>query len=231
MSKPVHPVRRSVAACCFPKCDGLGYAITLTCPADRPDASAGPYCAEHGGAARAEREALADWNYAAPESVGGAMRVAAVGARGLQTTERYVVARQLSEAQGGAWLVWLGLGSHMLPVTNAGAKPNRRGGARHRRAVEHGTSGTYSFPSREHAIEAGRLAWTAWLAARVHEIRQARGGTLDWGVPVEPAAEPIVIVLEQHDTRTAWDVAKALPRQAGPGVSIVSGLRPSGEVA
>ncbi len=214
------------------RCGLAGESVSLACPAGRPDATGGPYCPEHGGGVRAEREARADWNFLAPASVGHRGQVLAAGCEGLLTPDRYIVVRQLIEPAGGVWLAWLGLGSAMLEVSNPESAPNRRrGGVRHRRAKDRGLMGTRSFRTREDALRVARDAWARQLAAHVERIRVARGGTLDWGVPVEPAEEPIVIVLEQGEARSAWDLAVVLPRMSRDGLSLVSGLRPSGEVA
>ena len=222
------------------QCPLEGVQIRLRCPAGRPDAVAA-YCAEHGGEARARAVARADWNYLAPESVGGARAVEDAGCQQLQTPEAYVVLRQTPESQGGTWLAWLGLGSLLTPVANpepqvrlrANGQPRVRGGRRHRsgRDGHSRSSGASSFPSRELALTAAEAAWSQRLAARVAEIRAARGGTLDWGTPVEPLEAPVVILLEQGDSRSAWDVAITLPRRSPAGASAITGLRPSGECA
>lgn len=206
--------------------------VRLQCPAGRPDATAA-YCDEHGGEARARAEAERDWNYAAPESVGDAESVQDAGCHCLGTPEAYVVVRQTPENQGGVWLAWLGLGSRLTPVANPepivrlrpDGKPRMRGGNRPQRPG----NGTRSFPSREAALSQARVAWGQGIERRVAEIREARGGTLGWGTPVAPLSEPIEIVLEQGDSRSAWDVAVALPRRAGEGVGFLLGIRPSGE--
>jgi hypothetical protein len=155
---------------------------------------------------------------------------------GLRTQHAYVVIRQVPEEQGGKWLAWRGLGSHMTPVRRyaygAYAKPNRRGGRKHKRAgQETAATGTLSFPSRAAAEEAAIATWRAMTRGDVERIREARGGLLNWGIPVEMLDAPIVIVLEQGDTRSAWDIAVTLERRTRAGLCVISGLRPSGEVA
>jgi hypothetical protein len=86
--------------------------------------------------------------------------------------------------------------------------------------------GGYRFPSREEAESEGRRAWRESVAGHVDEIRQARGGTLEWGVPVHPLADPIVV---DATDRNAWDAATSMPRRAGDGLALISGNRPSGE--
>lgn len=227
------------------QCPLEGVQVRLRCPAGRPDAVSA-YCVEHGGAARARAAAELDWNYLAPESVGGAVDVEHAGCLCLQTPEAYVVLRQTPAEQGGTWLAWLGLGSLLTPVPNpeprpvrlspAGERRSPRGGRRHKRAAslaEHVERGaiTRSFPTRAEAFAAADVAWSARVRARVAEIRAARGGTLEWGTPVEPLEDPIVVVLEQGDSRSAWDVAVTLPRRGRSGVAGLTGLRPSGECA
>src|SRR5690606_1305472 len=188
----------------------------------RPDAVAA-FCDEHGGEARARALAERDWNYVAPESVDD---VEDAGCMGLQTPHAYVVVRQVPPAQGGVWLAWLGLGSFRTSVAHPGGERRPRGGRRQGKCQDRPPT---SFPTRNEALEAARAQWQRGLTARVEEIRRARGGTLAWGTPVEPLEEPIVILLEQGDSRSAWEVATALPRRTRLGIAAVSGLRPSGE--
>jgi hypothetical protein len=208
--------------------------VRLQCPAGRPDTVAS-YCEKHGGKERARQTAERGWNYVAPESVGDAAAVEDAGCTGLQTTEAYVVIRQAREDQGGVWLAWLGLGSMLKPVENpqppvrmqADGRPRTRGGLRRR-----GTGASLcSFPTREAALSTARMLWSKQVQERVQLIRSLRGGTLSWGTPVEPLAEPVVILLEQGDTRSAWDVAERLKARSRAGLAAISGLRPSGECA
>jgi|GEM_PF-4157850 len=205
------------------RCPRTAVEVRLPCPAGRPDATA-CYCEEHGGLARAEREAHADWNYAAPESVGDAGAVLDAGCDCLRTTEAYVVLRQTTQETGGNWLAWLGLGTALTQVPNP--EPRMRRG----RPRTDGR-GQYSFSARVYAEQAAREMWAEGVTRRVAEIRAARGGTLDWGVAVEPLDAPIVILLEQGDERSAWDVAKELTPRSRAGQAMLSGLRPSGECA
>lgn len=206
-------------------CPRLGTEVRLACPAERPDAVA-CYCDEHGGETRARAVAERDWMYVAPECVGGPAEVEQAGTDSLRSTEAYVVVRQTLPATGGKWLAWLGIGSHMVSVVNPRAVPSRRGGRRHRSS---GSDGTKAFPTRVEALEEARKAWSTRVEQRVRDITAVRGGTLCWGTPVEPLDEPILIVLEQGDARTAWDVAETLPRRSREGLYVISGLRPSGE--
>lgn len=218
------------------RCGRPGASVRLACPAGRPDAEGGPYCPEHGGEPRARSEAEREWIYVAPESVGDAAAVALAGQMCLRTQHAYVVIRHVPEEQGGKWLAWRGLGSRMVPIRRyaygAWAQPNKRGGRKHKRAGQTtATTGTMSFPSRREAEESAVAIWRAHTRGDVDRIRSARGETLDWGLPVEPMQHPIMIVLEQGDSRSAWDIAVTLERVTRPGLCAISGLRPSGEVA
>lgn len=204
------------------QCPNEGVVVRLRCPRGRPDAVAA-YCLEHGGEERARALAERDWNYVAPESVDD---VEDAGCMGLQSTHAYVVVRQVPPAQGGVWLAWLGLGSLLTPVVNPKGERRPRGG---RRQGKYQDRPLTSFPARNEALEAARAQWRRELTARVEEIRRARGGTLGWGTPVEPLDEPIIILLEQGDSRSAWNIAKTLPRRSREGFGVLSGLRPSGE--
>jgi len=81
--------------------------------------------------------------------------------------------------------------------------------------------------TREAALEAGRAAWAARVQSDVDAIREARGGTLDWGVPVAPLADPVV--LEPREGESAWDAVERERRRAPVGIAVVSGVRSSGE--
>lgn len=206
-------------------CGQPAVEVRLSCPAGRPDAVAG-YCDEHGGQQRARAEAERDWMYVAPASVGGPVDVEEAGTDGLRSTEAYVVIRQTLPATGGRWLAWLGIGSHMISVANPNAAPSRRGGRRNRSP---GSDGTRAFLTEEDALLEAKRAWRLRVDLRVREITEARGGTLSWGTHVEPLDEPIVIRLEQGDTRSAWDVVEQLERRGVVGLGQLTGLRPTGE--
>lgn len=75
------------------------------------------------------------------------------------------------------WIVQLGLGSYAIHVA--------------------------ACATREEAIERGVEAWRKNLARRVEEIRTARGGTLEWGIPLDPLKEPVVI--ESMPGESSWD--------------------------
>jgi len=193
------------------------------------------YCIEHGGPERARRELAREWTVAAPASVGADEHVLAAGCRQLQTSEAYVVLRQLPEAQGGRWLAWLGLGSLLHPVENPAIDPtrNKRGNVRQPRPDGRplrSRPGLYAFASRDEALVTALARWRARVAATTAEITEARGGTLAWGAEIVPLAEPHVIELH-HGEGTAWDVAAELRRVAPEGMSVFSGLRASGEAA
>jgi len=209
------------------QCAREGVQVRLRCPAGRPDAVSA-YCDEHGGEERARRAASRDWNYLAPESVGGAAAVENAGCMQLQTVHAYVVLRQVPQQQGGKWLAWRGLGSMLTPVVNPQGQRRSRGG---KAKAKQKDAPVTSFPTREAALELAILESRRATTARVEEIRRARGGTLEWGTPVEPLDEPVVIVLEQGDSRSAWDIAVTLTRRSRSGVAGITGLRPSGECA
>lgn len=221
---PADPTRTRLVPCGRP-----GHVVRLQCPAGRRPAIGGPYCDEHGGAAKAEEDARSEWNFVAPASVGGEIAVDRAGRRILCSVHAYVVVRQAPDSQGGVWLAFLGLGSFTEPISNPRRRPNNNGG-KHRRGSRC-SDGTHSFSTREAAEAQAREAWRERLDHDVSAIRSARGGTLAWGIPVEPASEPIVIVLEQGDSRSGWDVAATLPRRTREGSSAISGVRPSGEIA
>jgi hypothetical protein len=75
------------------------------------------------------------------------------------------------------WLAQLGVGSHVRAVG--------------------------AFATRAEAVEAGLAAWRSGLEREMAAISKARGGTLEWGMPVEPRAEPIVV--EPRPGESAWD--------------------------
>lgn len=214
------------------RCPVVGISVRLPCPAGRPDAVGGPYCDTHGGADRARAEAARDWGYLAPASVGDSAAVMAAGNMVLQTPHAYVVVRP----EGDHWLAWLGLGSRLAPVRDPGRLTSRQ-----RRAVARGQQeevaretakqpgGSAAFPSRQAALERAMTAWRSEVEARVAQIRTARGGTLEWGAPVAPLADPIVVEIGEHGS--AWDVAVQIERRAPEGLALISGLRPSGEAS
>lgn len=213
-------------------CDRPGTTISLPCPSGRPNAEGGPYCDAHGGQERAQREAECDWNYQAPASVGDADAVLAAGNLSLNSRDAYLVIRQEAGKEGGVksdrWLAWLGLGSLLTGVRGPGSTPHRRRGEAKADYQARIALGGFAFRSREEALAEGARVWRESLTAHVAEIRRARGGTLSWGIPVEPLAEPIVV---EATGRNAWDVARSQPRKARIGLATISGVRPSGEAA
>jgi len=122
------------------------------------------YCDEHGGAERAAERLLEEWAVVAPDSVGGDYEVQEAGCASLTSVDVYVVTRP----HEGRYVVALGIGGHTVSL---------RG----------------SHPDREAATLAGVEAWRERVGADLEAIRAARGGTLDWGGPVRPRPEPIVI--------------------------------------
>lgn len=207
--------------CVYPTCERPGYRVELPTPCGRPPAVGGPYCDEHGGLERANAQAAQDWMLVAPPEVGDGEAVMAAGAAGLDTTHAYVVVRP----EKSSWVALLGLGSHQIQVHHGRPSARQRGGRRHRRRF--GRQGTAAFATREEALAEAVAQWKARVSARVEEVRAARGGTLDWGVPVEPLDEPVVV--EVGEGENAWQAAYRLPRRGRPGLCMLSGLRPSGE--
>lgn len=228
--------------------------VRLTCPAGRPDASGGPYCDLHGGADAARGEAEADWNYLAPESVGGVAAVLRVGSLCLDTRDAYLVLRHEGLRPEGlrpegpdaascdSWLAFLGLGPNMVIVPVPGScstwgmhepepegVPHRRRGEKmsawRRRCA---TVGRCRFDTKVGALLAGRAAWLLRVQGREAEIRAARGGTLEWGVSVEPLDEPVVV--EVGTGQNAWDAASELQRRSPLAYVLSRWRRPSGEV-
>lgn len=86
-----------------------------------------------------------------------------------------------------------------------------------------------SHETEAEAVEAATAAWRSGVVARVSEIREMRGGTLGWGVPVTPRAEPIVV--RPAPGECSWDAATRIPRDAPAGVAHISGARPDGSAA
>ena len=75
------------------------------------------------------------------------------------------------------WIAQLGVGSHIVHIG--------------------------AFAKREAAIDAGVAVWRVNLDRVVAEIRAARGGTLDWGMSVQPRTEPLII--ESLSGESSWD--------------------------
>lgn len=70
-----------------------------------------------------------------------------------------------------------------------------------------------AYPTRSEALEHGTEAWRVWVALAVHAIREARGGTLAWGVAIEPLDAPVLV--EPACGQSAWDaVAEEASAQA-----------------
>jgi hypothetical protein len=190
------------------ECGCAGTGASLPCPSGRPNATAGPYCEEHGGLARAQADAACNWLYLAPASVGDETAVLVAGNLTLDSTNIYIVLRHEHER----WLAWLGLGSHMQQVHAPGTVPRRRRREAKADYERRFTSGGYAFPSREIAEEEARRVWRLELDCKVTEIARRRGGTLAWGVTFAPPVEPIVVEVSLGGN--AWDVAEAMLRRA-----------------
>jgi hypothetical protein len=164
-------------------------ATRLPCPAGRPDAVAGPYCAAHGGHARAELEARGEWNYAAPACVGNAIAVERAGSWVLTAEHLIVVVRPAGpygRTGSDRWTVGLGIGTRLRQLP--------------------GTWETALLAERA-AVEAWREAHDAQLAA----IRAARGGTLDWGMSTYARDLPRVVACsgwERDAGNATWGVRR-----------------------
>lgn len=186
------------------RCDrpGLATEIGPLVPGRRVEPIA--YCEEHGGRERADRQAGHDWMRQCPLPLAATPaddegRVLDAGTMALRSEHAYVMLRPLGD---GRWLAWLGIGSHMWPVYPPGAAARReaimrayrgrRANAK-RRAREEGAKAT--FETAAEAERVARAAWRSGLAERVRAIRRARGGTLAWGMPVEPRGEPVILGL------------------------------------
>lgn len=178
-------------------CGRPAVEVRLTCPAGRRDATAA-YCEGHGGEERARREAEADWCYAAPESVGGEQRVVEAGCYSL-CSEHAVVTVQPSN---GRWVSGLGTGSHLT--------------------IQRG-----SYATLLEAEAAGIALWRVRVAEAVESIRRARGGTLAWGLPVEPRATPLVWVLVRPGE--ALDSVRYEQREPTPEALALSLTPPVGD--
>jgi hypothetical protein len=131
------------------------------------------YCDAHGGSDRARQEVESSWDILAPASV---VDVAAAGAMGLSSEHAILVLRQ-SPDQKKPWAVSLGIGSH--------------------------TQNVGQYASEQEAMDAGRTAWSQHLERDLSEIRESRGGTLNWGMPVTPRLEPVI--LRPQAGESAWD--------------------------
>ena len=60
-----------------------------------------------------------------------------------------------------------------------------------------------AFASREEALAAALVAWRQRVDATVAAITRARGGTLEWGLAIEPRSAPIVV--EPREGEGSWD--------------------------
>jgi hypothetical protein len=119
----------------------------------------------------------------APAEVGGDVEVQQAGCLSLCSEHAVICVREGMPVQGGGWVIALGLGSYQRALKGRHA-------------------------SLDEALAAGIVAWLAMLNARIAEITRARGGTLEWGLPVMPRAEPIVRVARLN--------GKERPREGTP---------------
>lgn len=188
------------------RCGRPGVGVSLPCPSGRPNAVGGPYCEEHGGLARAQHEAETEWDYVAPASVGDSEAVLSAGCASLDSSNVYVVLRH----EGSRWLAWLGVGGHMVGVHAPGTRPHRKHHESKAAYEERCRAGGYAFASREAAEAEGVRVWRETVDRDVADITRQRGGTLSWGMPIAPLADPVVI---DATGRNAWDCVGT-----GPGV-------------
>ena len=134
--------------------------------------------------------------------MGSDAHVLDAGALALTSREIYVVVRP----EHGMWLAWIGIGGYLHAVPNPdGGRRDKEGkiATRRGRNGERVPRGSKSFALRDDALTEALRAWRANLDATIERISAARGGTLAWGLAVEPRADPIVLVLGEHGS--AWD--------------------------
>ena len=133
-------------------------------------------CDDHGGAVRCaadlDQHAAVCWGRLAPRVawLRTAAAVSGAGVLGLQSEHLAVTLQPID----GRWVVGLGTGGHFREL-----------------------GGTYD--SERLAEAAGIAAWRKALATRIEEIRQRRGGSLDWGIAVFEPSLPRVQVLVARD--------------------------------
>lgn len=156
------------------RCGRPGTRVAVEAPAGRGVVAA-CYCELHGGEERARREVESDWNVVAPPEV---VDVLTAGTASLTSVDVYAVIRRLPDASGGGYVTALGVGTFTRNL------PGR-------------------YTTREEAEAAVREAWRRQVEADVAEIKRLRGGTLDWGYPVEPRSEPILLYCDPGVS--AWD--------------------------
>lgn len=186
-------------------CDRPSVLVTCSPGAGRRLASA-CYCDDHGGPERSRRQVLAHWSVVAPDSVGDDEDVQDAGCLALDSRHVFLVIRP----QDGRWIAARGIGGLTEPLRRPDADPERTrrskppGGGRTRRG------GGGSWETREAALEDGIALWRAGVEDRVAEIVAARGGSLAWGVPVEPRTEPIVLWPEKGQSAYAADRVRRL---------------------
>ncbi len=191
---------------------------------DRPTDEAAwtvPYCPAHAPGTGSYEERMtallhSQWDVAAPDSVGNHERVLRAGLAGLQSPHAYVVIRGPDSYRH--WFAWRGLGSLQKPVYPAGVEAARRkilanykGSRRNARAHARAAAPAW-FPSRATALVRAVTVWREGVEARIDAIRRMRGGTLEWGCPVEPRREPHVILLPAMGG-DAWTAPRLTPAQ------------------
>jgi hypothetical protein len=60
-----------------------------------------------------------------------------------------------------------------------------------------------AYASEDEAVAAGLAAWRERVAADVERLRELRGGTLGWGMPVAPAKQPVIVRPQAGEC--SWD--------------------------
>lgn len=135
---------------------------------ERYDCGHEAYCELHGSSARARAEAehrtRSCWHTLAPAHL-SREQVTAAGVMALSSEHCYVAVRA---QDGGRWTAGLGIGGHFEDLV-----------------------GSWSSP--EAAELAAVWAWHRRLEARLTTIRDARGGTLEWGVTIQALQRPLVL--------------------------------------
>lgn len=169
-----------------------------------------PLCAAHGGVEEQCARYTGDWMLAAPASV---VDVLDAGCMALQSPDAIVQIRP----ERGRWLAWRGIGGMMIQVRNPAHRPKTRSdGSPRTRGGKHGQrpAGGCAFATQADALDSALAAWRTGVAARVAEVAAARGGTLAWGMPIEPASSPRVILLREGEN--AWDAFSRKQEKPAP---------------
>lgn len=135
------------------------------------------YCDLHGGIARATEAARRDWAYLAPASLGdGPESIYDIQSAGASTptSRAYYCASMPDPNADGHWLAFVGIGGHAYALRGY-------------------------WLSRDAAIDAAVSVVLRHRDEAIASIREARGGTLEWGLPVGQDA-PVRV-----SSRPGWD--------------------------